>query len=154
MQREPATVLGSETFSPFFNADIRTTHFSAGVLKKCALIALHEQGRDGEDGCHAPGLEDEWKVDYPKSPTWESEGEAWSKDENASSDGSREGNVCIDALHVIELYGPGDKISLFLQDWELAEVALSCHRALDMLCQEMQEARLLGDATKRPAATA
>ena len=30
-----------------------------------------------------------------------------------------------DALHVIGLYGPGDKISLFLQDWELAK---GCHR--------------------------
>ena len=34
----------------------------------------------------------------------------------------------------------GDKISLFLQDWELAKMALSCHMALDMLCQEMNEA--------------
>ena len=44
--------------------------------------------------------------------------------------------MCNEALHVIGLYGPGDKISLFLQDWELAKVALSCHMALDMLCQE------------------
>ena len=36
--------------------------------------------------------------------------------------------------------GPGDNISLFLKDWELAKVALSCHMALDMLCQEMHEA--------------
>ena len=54
-----------------------------------------------------------------------------------SSSGSPEGNVCNDALHVIGLCGPGDKIFLFLQDWELAKVALSCHMALDMLCQEM-----------------
>ena len=26
------------------------------------------------------------------------------------------GNVCNDALHVIRLFGPGDKVSLFLQD--------------------------------------
>ena len=32
---------GGETFSPFFNADIRTSLFSADVLKKCALVALH-----------------------------------------------------------------------------------------------------------------
>ena len=38
----------------------------------------------------------------------------------------------------------GEKISLFLEDWELARVALSCHIALDMLCQEMHEAWLLG----------
>ena len=29
---------------------------------------------------------------------------------------------------------------LFLEDWELVKVALSCHIALDMLCQEMHEA--------------
>ena len=67
---------------------------------------------------------------------WESEGEAWSEDEDASSSGSREDNVCNDALHVIGLYGP-DKMSLFLQDWELAKVSLSCHMALDMPCQEL-----------------
>ena len=131
-----------KSFSPFINADIRTPLSSADVLKKCALLALHmtvEKGRDG-DGCEVLGLGDDGKMDCPKSPMWESEGEAWSEDEDASSSGSREGNVCNDALHVIGLYGPGDKISLFLQDWELAPVALSCHTALDMLCQEMHEA--------------
>ena len=32
------------------------------------------------------------------------------------------------------------KISLFLEDWELAKVAMICLMALDMLCQEMYEA--------------
>ena len=71
-----------------------------------------------------------------------------------SSSGSRKGNVCNDALHVIGLYGPGEKIFLFLQDWELAKVALSCHVALDMPCQEMNEAWHRGAATERPAVTA
>ena len=52
---------------------------------------------------------------------------------------SCEGNVGNDASHVIGLHGSGDKISLCLQDWELAKVALSCYMALDMLCQEMHE---------------
>ena len=68
---------------------------------------------------------------------WESEGEARSEDENASSNNSREGNVCNDVLHVSGLYLFGDKINLFLQDWELAEVALSCHMALEMLREEL-----------------
>ena len=38
------------------------------------------------------------------------------------------------------LIGPGEVVSLFLEDWELARVALSCHVALDMLCQEMHTA--------------
>ena len=58
----------------------------------------------------------EWKMGCPKSPMWESEGEAWSEDESVSSNCSREGNVCNDALHVIGLFGPGDKMSLFLED--------------------------------------
>ena len=124
--------------SPFFSAD---------ALKKCALIALHviaEEGRDS-DGCHVPGLGDEWKMGCPKSPMWESEGEAWSEDESVSSGGSREGNVCNDALHVTGLYGPGDKIFLVLQDWEQAKVASSWSAwALDMLCQEIHEACFVG----------
>ena len=101
-----------ETFSPIFKADISTSPFSA-VLKKCALIALHliaEERRKGE-GCHVPGLVDEWEMGCPKSPMWESEGEAWLEDESVSSSGSREGNVCNDELHVIGLHGPGDKLS-------------------------------------------
>ena len=143
IQEEPATVPISETFSPFFNADFRTSLFPADVVKKCSLIALHvivEEGRDG-DGCHVPGLENEWKMGCPNCPMWESEGEAWSEDESVSSCGSREGNMCKDALHVIGFYGPGDKISLFLQDWELARVALSCLMALDMLCKELNMPR-------------
>ena len=54
------------------------------------------------------------------------------------SSGSREGNVCNDALHV--MYGLGGKLSLSLQEWELAKVAVSCDMVLDMLCQEMHEA--------------
>ena len=39
IQKEPATEPLDETFSPFFNADIRTSLFSADVLKKCAFLA-------------------------------------------------------------------------------------------------------------------
>ena len=34
----------------------------------------------------------------------------------------------------------GVTVSLVLEDWELARVALSCHMALDSLCQVMHEA--------------
>ena len=130
--------------------------FSADVLKKCALLALHviaEEGRDG-DGCHVPGLGDEWKMGCPKSPMWESEGEAWSEDETVSSSGSREGNVYNDALHVIGLYGPGGKISLFLQDWELAKVALSCHMAWICCARKCMRPGSWTAAAKRPFVTA
>ena len=95
---------GSDTFSPFFAADIRTSYFSADVLKKCALIALHsieEEGRSGENGCHGPDLGDEWELGCPESPIRESESEAWSEDEAWSSSDSRADNVCNESLHVV-----------------------------------------------------
>ena len=82
----------------------------------------------------SPRAGEEWKMGCPKSPKWESEREAWSEDEIVFSTTSHRVTMCNDALHVIRLHGSGDKISLFLQDWELAKVALSCHMALDMLC--------------------
>ena len=69
---------------------------------------IAEEGEGGEDGCDAPDLRGEWKVGYPKSPMWESEG---SEDESVSSSVFRGGDVSNEALHVIVLYGPGDKIS-------------------------------------------
>ena len=48
-------------------------------------------------------------------------------------------NVSNEALYIIGLHGSGDKISRYLQDWEVAKVALSCHIAVDMLCQELCE---------------
>ena len=116
--------------------------------RSVALIAIHfmaEGGGDGEDGCRAPGLGYEWKMGCPKSPIWESEGEARSEDESASSSCSREGNVGNDALHVIGLHGPGGKISLFLKDWELAKVAF-VFAAWPWTCCAMKCMRLRGRA--------
>ena len=58
-----------------------------------------------------------------------------------SSSSSSENNVGNGALFVIGPHGSGDAIALFLQDWEVAKVALSSHGALDMLCQELKRSR-------------
>ena len=58
---------------------------------------------------------------------------------NEQADSSSENNVGNGVLFVIGLHGSGDTIAHFLQDWEAAKVALSCHKALDMLCQELYE---------------
>ena len=72
---------------------------------------------------------------------WESEGGAWLEDEGASPTASRKGTVCNDALHNSSgCMGLVTRSLFFLQDWELAKVAVSCHMALDMLCHEMHEA--------------
>ena len=72
---------------------------------------------------------DEWKLACPKSPMWESEGAALSEDKSVCLSDSRDSNLCNEALHVVGLYGLGDKISLFFKDWELAKVASSCRMA-------------------------
>ena len=41
---------------------------------------------------------------------------------------------------LLKSLGRTGEASLFLEDWELARVALSCHMALDLLCQEMRDA--------------
>ena len=46
--------------------------------------------------------------------------------------------MCNETLHLVGLYGLGDKVAL--KDRELARVALSCHMAPDLLSQEMHEA--------------
>ena len=61
------------------------------------------------------------------------------KRSSVSSGRSDENNVGTGALFVIGLHGPGSTNALFPQDWEVAKVALSCHVALDMLCQELHE---------------
>ena len=142
IQKEQATAPNNETFSLFINLGIRFPCFAADVLKKCALIALHamaDEGRGG-DGFQVPELGEGWKMGCQNSPMWEMKAKLGRKTKVCLQVALVKRNVCNDALHVIGLHGSGDKISLFLQDWELAKVALSCHMALDMLCQEMNEA--------------
>ena len=79
-----------------------------------------------------------------KSLDWESDGESWTESEGISSSEQREHNVESLALNVMVLDQSGEKISLFLEDCEVARVALSCHVALDMLRQEVHEAWKLG----------
>ena len=75
--------------------------------------------------------------------------ESWSESEGLSSSDFRNHNVESLALHVVGPNWSGGKVSLFLEDCEPARMALSCHVALDMLCQEMHAA-----ARREPFVTA
>ena len=130
IQKEPALAVG-ETFSPFFNADIRTSLFSADVLKKCALSSCTKSGR----GKKAEKLdvvpliwETNVKCAAPKSPTWESGDEAWSEDEKRVFKwfSRRQCDQRSAACHWV--VRPCDKISLFLKDWELTEGGIELPR--------------------------
>ena len=97
----------------------------------------------GSSGGQSPDLGDMWKYGCPTSPDWDSDVESWTESEGTSSE-QCEHNVESFALNVVAQGQSGDRTSLFLEDREFAGVASSCHVALDVLCQEMQEARLLG----------
>ena len=85
---------------------------SSRSARSSATHLIADEGRGGESGCQTLELGDMWRFGCPKSPMWESEGEAWSENESVSSSDSRENNVSNGALHVIGLYGPDDKVSL------------------------------------------
>ena len=81
----------------------RTSLFSADILKKCALVALHliaEEGGDGEDGCHAPGLETSGKLAAHRVQT-----NLGRKPKVCLPVALEKAMVCKDALHVIGCIG-------------------------------------------------
>ena len=124
------------TFAPPF--------FSADVLKKCAQIAIALN-------CGRSKRWREWLWNF----WFRKHVEIWLfKKSNVGQRGwsvvwgrkrffkwfSREQCVqrCASRHRVVWAWWQG--LSLLLKEWELARVALSCHIALDMLCQEMREA--------------
>ena len=110
---------------------------SAETLKVCALIGLHLLAADdgaGSSGGQSPDVGDMWR--YGGTATLRH----GLKSDGTSSLEKCEYNVESLALNGVEQDQSGEKNSLFLEGWELARVALSCHTALDMLCQEMHEA--------------
>ena len=115
---------------------------SPETLNARALIGLHlmaEENASVSSGSLSPRLGDTWRYGCPKSPDWDSDVDSWTDSEGTSSSQLCEHNVESPALHIIGQNWSGEKISLFLEDWELARVALSCHIALDILCPEMHE---------------
>ena len=66
-----------------------------------------------------------------KSPDWNSDVDDWTESEGSSSFEERGHNVESLAREVIGQNWSGEMVSLYLEDWELAQVALSCHVALE-----------------------
>ena len=96
----------------------------------------------GSDGFEEAGSEDASSVEYgcPKSPVWSGDGHEGERSEGTSSFEDYEHNVGNLAIEVVGQNWSSEVISLFLKDWELGQVALSCHLSMDLLCQEMRDA--------------
>ena len=112
--------------------------------QRCGVQILEEEEEDARllDRCEAKMKEwaKHWQCDEEKQNM---QNEPWRNEELKECEEAlprlKEDNVSNEALYVIGLHGSGDKISRFLQDWEVAKVALSCQKALDMLCQALYE---------------
>ena len=99
------------------NEVLPNPYVCAETLKACALIGLHLLAAEGEDGSSGSQFLD---LGCPES-------------EGFSSSEQYEHNVESVALNVMGQDQSGEKRSLFLEDWELATVALSRHIALDIV---------------------
>ena len=78
-----------------------------------------------------------------KEPTSDGERVDFGSDGPLDTEVYEEHNVGNLSLEVVEQGWSGWLINLCLEDWELARVAVSCHLALDFLCQKLQDARVV-----------
>ena len=132
IRKEPVALTQAVPFESFVCAE---------TLKAWALIGLHllaAKGEAGSSGSQSPDSADMWRYGCPES-TRDSDVESWTESEGASSSEQCQHNVESVALNVLGQDQSSEEISLFLEDWELARVTLSCRIALDVLCQEMPE---------------
>ena len=109
--------------------DVSSNPFvSADTLKACALIGLHLVAAEGDTGSGGgqSDLGDMWR-----QGVWISSCSA--SDTSLGCKVYEDNNEC----RAIEVIG---QEALFLEDLELRRVALSCHMAMDFLCQEMRDA--------------
>ena len=98
------------------------------------LAANYEMGSSGSQ---SPDLGDMWKCGCPKSPTWSS---PCSASVTSGDDEECGHNDECQAIEVIGQDWSSEVVALFLEDWELGRVTLSCYMAMDLLCQEMRNA--------------
>ena len=78
-----------------------------------------------------------WRNGFPKSPEWISSGPT---SETYCHSEFYEHNVENMAVEVIGQDRSDKLVALFLKNWAVGMVALSCHMTMDLSCQEMRDA--------------
>ena len=112
---------------------------SAETQMACALIGLQlfaAEGGAASSGGQSPELGNMWRQGRPKSPEWV--GSCSASETSLGRDMYEHNDEC----RAIEVVGEdwSSDVALFVEDWELGRVALSCHMTMDLLCQEMRDA--------------
>ena len=118
IRKEPFPLTEAVQFQPFVSAE---------SLKACALVGLHFLAAEddaGSSGGQSLALGDIWRCGCPKRFDWVSDVESWTESEGTSSSQQCEHDVESRALNVMSKNRSGEKISLFLVDWEFARAAL------------------------------
>ena len=112
----------------------------AETLRACALMGPHvlaAEAEAGSGGGQSPDFGDMWRHGCSMSLEWIS---SCSASETSFGCEEYEHNNECQATEVIRQDWSSEVAALFLEDWELGRVALSCHMAMDFLCQEMRDA--------------
>ena len=115
---------------------------SAERVKACALIGLHVMAEENalrSDSGSSPDLGENVEVWLPKKALCGAATSGrkvrmlrlWSIMSTTST---------ISLWKVVGQNWSSEVISLFLEDWEVGRVALSCHLSMDLSCQEMRDA--------------
>ena len=93
---------------------------------------LRSEIKLGSSGSQSLDLGDMWKYGCPKNPIWSS---PCSASVTSGDDEEYGHNHECRAVEVMGQDWSSEVAALFLEDWELGRVALSCHMAMDLLCQ-------------------
>ena len=131
IRKEPFALTNAVEFRPRVTAE---------TLKACALIGLHMIAGETTRSFSgiSPDLGDMWRCDCPKSFDCGSDLDVWAESEcTPRHEVYEHTNECVVLLKSL---GRTGQASLFFEDWELGRVALCCHMAIDLLCQEMRDA--------------
>ena len=100
---------------------------SAETRKACALIGLHLLAAEGEAGSSEAVLKAR-------------NGSALARQATPPLAVRYEHNNEFQAIEVVGQDWSSEVVALFLEDWELGRVVLSCHMTMDLLCREMRDA--------------
>ena len=74
----------------------------------------------------------------PRCPLWKDDVSCSGSESTLGCEVDEHNNECW-AIEVIGEDWSSEVVALFLEDWELGRVALSCHMAMDLLCKEMRD---------------
>ena len=113
----------------FFCGRIRARHLNRNSESMCldwSASDMAEENALRSDRDSSPDLREMWKYGFPKSSVWSGDDFEGKRSEDTPSEQYCEHNVDNLAIEVVGQKWSSEVISLFLKDWGVGRVALSC----------------------------